>query len=118
MTSHFTAIVNALQERRARPRLTPDQKAAPKDVSRTESIRALLRESGPLTSRQIALILNLDRESLVGALLKADLHSGRAYFQDGRYHWDGKYDEQLQREIADAAHLLRKHGYSVTRIST
>lgn len=117
MSSHFTAMVTALQKRQSPFQPSNVLGAVNKEVSRTESIRALLRDSGPLTSRQIAVTLGLDRESLVGALLKADLHAGRAYFRAGRYHWDHDRNDDLQREIAGAICLLRKHGYRVERIS-
>lgn len=93
--------------------------SAPRDpgASRTESIRQLLRERGSMSALAVALELELPSPSLVGALLKADLHAGRAFHRGGEYHWDHTYDEQLAREIAEAIHLLKKHGYSVERIS-
>jgi hypothetical protein len=101
----------------ARPSFPCAPRRAPAAASRTERIRDLLREFGSMTALRIALELHLERPALVGALLKADLYAGRAFYRDGRYHWNFDHDEQQARDIAAAIRLLRKNGYSVERTS-
>lgn len=86
---------------------------AEKALNRTESIRQLLREQGPMRSSQIATAVDLDKISLVGALLKADIRRGRVTRVDEKYAWNHDHDEQLAAEIAAAVILLRRHGYAV-----
>jgi len=90
----------------------------PQVASRTEQIRNLLRDQGPLSATVVARELDLASSALVGALLKADMHAGRAFHRDGRYHWNHGHDEVLAREISAAVKLLTKNGYRVERIST
>lgn len=116
MTSPFTFMAATLGRLgHAGPAFPCAPRREPARISRTERIRELLRQRGPLSSAAIATELDLSTQGLVGALLKADLHAGRAFHQGGLYHWDHAFDEQLQREIAEAIHLLKKNGYSVER---
>lgn len=94
------------------PRLL--QQAEP---SRTEQIRELVRISGPLSAKAIALQLELERTDLVSALLKVDLQKERVRRIGPLYEWNHGYDEAQARELAAAVRLLRRHGYTVRRRS-
>lgn len=84
--------------------------------TKTERIRALLRTAGPKRSLEIVMELDLDiSASVVGSLLKNDLHKGAVVFQDGRYAWNPDYDQALAKELAEARDLLRRHGYLVEK---
>lgn len=116
LTSSFSWMAASLDRLPRAPWPMGRETAAPEARgSRTEQIRQLLRERGALTAVAIAVELDLTSASLVGALLKADLHAGRAFHQDGHYHWNQAFDEQQARAIAEAINLLKKHGYSVER---
>jgi hypothetical protein len=119
MNSPFTFMAAVLNGcgRIAQPPFPCAPRRAPAEASRTERIRVLLRERGSMSALGIALEVDLERPSLVGALLKADLYAGRIFHRDGEYHWDYIYDEQLACEIQTAIRLLRKNGYSVERTS-
>lgn len=85
--------------------------------TKTERIRALLRNAGPKRSLEIVMELDLDiSASVVGSLLKNDLHKGAVVYQDGRYAWNQDYDEALANEIYVATALLRRHGYRVEKV--
>lgn len=114
LTSPFPHMARALT---SLPRTPWPSMPAPAEpgTSRTECIRQLLRARMSMSAAAIALELDLPTASLVGALLKADMHAGRVFHRGGEYHWDYTFDEQLAREIAEAVHLLKKNGYSVER---
>ncbi|WP_290906319.1 hypothetical protein [Aquabacterium sp.] len=83
-------------------------------VSKTEMLRRLVREHGSLPGLSLAVQTDLPSSSLVGALLKHDIALGRIKFEGGRYCWNDDFDRCRQEEaIADAAALLRRHGWRV-----
>lgn len=96
----------------------PAMEALPKDLSRTERIRQLLKCAGrPLTAAEIAWDLN-DHfpdfgSHLVWLLLKYDMQKGRVLFTDNKYRWNHDYDTAEAAAIRAAAALLRKNGYKV-----
>lgn len=113
MTRVFSIMASALA-RPQWPTVSPvPRQNSKKALNRTESIRQLLREQGPMRSFQIATAVDLGSPSLVSALLKADLKAGRVTRVDERYAWNHDHDEQLDAEIAAAVRLLRRHGYAV-----
>ena len=85
--------------------------------TKIEWVRALLRTQGPLTAQQICLEVDYPHTSLVSASLKGDLAKGRIELRNGRYHYNHQFDDQLADELAQAAELLRRHGYEVRRKS-
>ena len=86
-------------------------------LTRTEQLRQLLRQRGPMTAQQLAEAVDLPRNTLVGALLKGDLHRGSVMFEGGRYEWQHGFDAELETELGRAAALLRRHGWAVSRCS-
>lgn len=87
--------------------------AQARGATRLGRIRDLLRDHGPLPAANIAVQTDLQHTSLVGALLKNDLHQGRVTLRAGRYHWNHSFDEAQAQRIKAAAQLLRRHGYTV-----
>ncbi len=83
------------------------------DASKTQAMRAYLKERGSATSAELAIEADLDRASLVGALLKTDIKRGGVQYRAGRYHWNEEQDQELAQQLRDAAALLRKHGWRV-----
>lgn len=112
MTSSFTHMAQALT-RPVWPFRSTAAAAEPAATSRTESIRQLLRQGGPMRAQRIATELDLPQTALVGALLKADLARGRVRLCNGIYEWNHDHDDALARELSAAARLLRRHGYRV-----
>ena len=89
-----------------------------KPLSRTETIRRHLKESGcAMTSEEIAFDLDDALPNfgshLVWLLLKHDVKKGRIVF-DGRYSWNQDYDTAEATAIRAAVKLLKAHGYGVT----
>ena len=96
----------------------PAMEALPKDLSRTERIRQLLKCAGrPLTAAEIAWDLNDHFPNfgshLVWLLLKYDMQKGRVLFTDNKYRWNHDYDTAEAAAIRAAVALLRKNGYKV-----
>lgn len=91
--------------------------AMPKGLSRTETIRRLLKAaSRPVTAAEIAF--DMDEfpnfgSHLVWLLLKYDIQKGRVLLQDGKYHWNHAYDTAEAAAIRDAVKLLKSKGYKV-----
>lgn len=105
----------ANQARKAWPCVAIAEERQQPQTTRTDQIRRLLRTNGPLTAQNIAVQLDLERVSLVGALLKADLQVGRVRRIGPLYDWNHGHDEAQARELAAAARLLRRHGFTVRR---
>lgn len=102
---------------RALPDWTASEPQA-KPLSRTETIRRHLRETGrAMTSEEIAFDLDEALPNfgshLVWLLLKHDVKKGRIVF-DGRYSWSTDYDTAEAAAIRAAVKLLKAHGYGVT----
>ena len=96
----------------------PAMEALPKDLSRTERIRQLLKCAGrPLTAAEIAWDLSDHFPNfgshLVWLLLKYDMQKGRVLFSGDRYSWNHDYDTAEAVAIRAAVALLRKNGYKV-----
>lgn len=80
--------------------------------TKTGRIRQLL-ERGPMRAVEICMEVELPDTGRVYALLKNDLRSGRISFHDGRFAISDSFDVALQRQLDEAARLLRRHGYAV-----
>lgn len=91
--------------------------AKPKGLSRTETIRRLLKTaSRPVTAAEIAF--DMDEfpnfgSHLVWLLMKYDIQKGRVLLQEGKYRWNHAYDTAEAEAIRDAVKLLKSHGYKV-----
>lgn len=89
----------------------------PKGLTRTETIRRLLRSSSrPVTAAEIAF--DMDEfpnfgSHLVWLLLKYDIQKGRVTLDRGRYSWNHAYDTAEATSIREAVKLLKTHGYRV-----
>ena len=85
-----------------------------KGLSRTESIRQLLRAANrPVSAAEIAFDLELPSSCTVWLLMKYDMQKGRVILQDGKYHWSHAYDTAEAAAIRDAVKLLKSHGYKL-----
>ena len=76
--------------------------------------------TGPKYASELALVAGIP-SSLVGAILKADIASGRVNRREGarghqQYELAAGFDERLRRRIARARALLVHHGYAVTQL--
>ena len=87
--------------------------------SRTESIRAVLRQAGrPMSAAEILLDADLPysaNTSLVSMLLKWDIRQARVRFEDGLYSWNSETAAAEAAEVRAALRLLRRHGYVCTQ---
>ena len=94
---------------------------APQNSSRTECIRAVLRQAGrPMSAAEILfdagdLLPYSANSSLVSMLLKWDIRQGRVRFEDGRYNWSSEAEATEAAEIRLALRLLHRHGYVCTQ---
>ncbi|WP_265281297.1 hypothetical protein [Verminephrobacter aporrectodeae] len=75
----------------------------------------MVKHQGPVKGAQIAIALDVPGNSgRVHALLKSDIQRGQISVAGGLFQWNWAYDAEQQRQLMDAASLLRKHGYKVT----
>lgn len=110
----FTQMATVLASQPAFPTATPVRKSRAGGVTRTDSIRDLLRESSrPLSAAEIAYDLDLPSSCTVWLLMKYDMQKGRVLLADGRYTWNHDYDTMEAQELRDAVKLLRRYGYTV-----
>ena len=112
----FTHMAGSLGSRPVPNWTLADPQAKP--LSRTETIRRHLKESGcAMTSEEIAFDLDDTLPNfgshLVWLLLKHDVKKGRIVF-DGRYSWSTDYDTAEAAAIRAAVKLLKANGYGVT----
>lgn len=87
-----------------------------KKVSRTETIRQLLKNSDHgMTAEEIVWDVEFPNFGLhlVWLLLKYDIKKGSVIFSNGRYSWNREYEGAEQTAIRAAKKLLLKHGYKV-----
>jgi len=93
---------------------TAPPKAGP---TRTDKIRCLLLERGPLTTTEIVRAAPdaAPTTAWVKALLEPDIKRGYVYKHEGKWHLAADYDPRLPRKIQNAITLLRQHGYTVRR---
>ena len=90
-------------------------------LSRTECIRAVLRQAGrPMSAAEILfdagdLLPYSANSSLVSMLLKWDIRQGRVRFEDGRYSWNSDAEAAEAAEVRAALRLLRRHGFVCTQ---
>ena len=108
-----------------RPSAAPAREApAQQNSSRTECIRAVLRQAGrPMSAAEILVVTGdllpygdyLRSTSLVRALLKWDIRQGRVRFEDGRYSWNSDAEAAEAAEVRAALRLLRRHGFVCTQ---
>lgn len=112
MSNPFNQIAATLASQPAWPfaSATPQPE---KGVSKTERMRAYLRQHGSATAATLADEGNLNTRALVGALLKGDLARGLVFRRNGRYFWNPQFDQAHQQRLAEAAALLRRNGYRV-----
>lgn len=87
----------------------------PKGMTKTDKIRHYLRTQGPANCHTLAMEAEVVSTSLVGSLLAGDIEKGRILFRAGMYHWNQQYDEALQKKLAAAAALLKRHGWTVSK---
>lgn len=96
----FLQMADTLARARpSRPRLPALKDRRRPAATRTDQIRQLVRISGPLSARAIALQLDLERPDLVSALLKVDLQRERVRRIGRLYEWNHSYDDGLAREL-------------------
>jgi hypothetical protein len=94
----------------------------PKNSSRTESIRVILRQAGrPMSAAEILFdagdqLPYSANTSLVSMLLKWDIKQGRVTFEDGRYNWNSETAAAEAQAVREALKLLRRHGYKCSLI--
>lgn len=84
--------------------------------TKASRVRELLRQNGPMSAAAICMEVEYPNTGLVSASLKYDVASGRITFFDGKYELNPAWDEDLHRRINGAKTLLKRHGFSVTRI--
>jgi hypothetical protein len=82
-------------------------------ASKTDCMREAL-STGQKTARDLAAAAGLSSTAAVGALLKADIRNGRVRHDSGLYWLNPNYDEEQRVELAKAAAMLRRHGYTVS----
>ena len=96
---------------------TQFQAAEPQSSSRTECIRAVLRQAGrPMSAAEILFdagghLPYSANTSLVSMLLKWDIKQGRVTFEDGRYNWNSEKAAAEAQAVREALQLLKRHGY-------
>lgn len=87
-----------------------------KPVSRTETIRQLLKAVGrPMTAEEVVWDVdfpNFGTDS-VWFLMKNDIKKGRVLLENGLYSWSQEYESAEATAIRDAKKLLELHGYVV-----
>ncbi|WP_157266491.1 hypothetical protein [Azohydromonas aeria] len=82
--------------------------------SRTELLLHALAEHGDLSTIELSEMTGLCSKRIWG-LLKAHIDSGRVVVHDKVWRINREWPaQQLQRDLARAAELLRQHGYTVT----
>ncbi len=98
----FAALVETLAR-------TPSQIRLPDEPdNRTGRMRQHLRDVGPATAAELGRLIGRSA-SRAASLLYWDIEHGRV-IKDGRmYRWASL----VERELHDAAQLLRRHGYRV-----
>ena len=114
---HMACALTLHQPRDWQP--SPHAGAIPKDVSRTERIRQLLRLEGrAMTDAEIAFDM-VDHfpnfgAHLVWLLLKYDIAKGRVrMIRAGLYRYNDEFDTTQAQALRDAEKLLKSHGYKV-----
>jgi hypothetical protein len=96
---------------------TERQAVEPQSSSRTECIRAVLRQAErPMSAAEILFdagdkLPYSANTSLVSMLLKWDIKQGRVTFEDGRYLWNSEAAAAEAQAVREALQLLRRHGY-------
>lgn len=82
--------------------------------SKTERMRAYLRQHGAANAATLADEADLATTGLVAALLKGDIARGSVFRKGHKYHWNPQFDSDHSNRLADAARLLRANGFSVS----
>lgn len=85
----------------------------PEDASLAARMRHVLSVQGPMTSVALSRAVGLASASLVGALLKHDRAIGRVSYCDGIWEIEPDYEESHAAQIAHAAAVLRRAGWTV-----
>lgn len=81
----------------------------------TDRIRHVIKREGVATAGWIATECGLQGGAAkVHALLSRDIERGRILFADGMFEWNEAWDQEQAKRLAEAAQLLRRHGYTVT----
>lgn len=112
--SPFAQMAATLAKKSAWPTSQEIRQERPKAGTRTDSIRALLREAGrPMTAAEIAFDLDLPSSCTVWLLMKNDMQKGRVTLLAGLYEWNHDYDTTEAQAIRDAVKLLKRNGYQV-----
>lgn len=115
----FEQMAAGLIGRPAWPTVKPVKpvKKADRRTSKTERMRAYLREQGEACAAVLAEEGDVETTGLVWALLKSDLASGRVFLRNGKYRWNPQFDEQLHKDLMAAKALLRRHGFEVVQVA-
>lgn len=82
--------------------------------SKTERMRAYLRQHGAANAATLADEADLATTGLVAALLKGDIARGSVFRKVHKYHWNPQFDTDHSNRLADAARLLRANGFTVS----
>lgn len=82
--------------------------------SKTERMRAYLRQHGAANAATLADEADLATTGLVAALLKGDITRGSVFRKGHKYHWNPQFDADHSNRLADAARLLRANGFTVS----
>ncbi len=110
----FTHMAATLARQPAWPTAPAVRKARDDGITRTESIRILLRDAiRPLSAAEIAFDLDLPSSCTVWLLMKYDMQKGRVILAEGTYRWNHDYDDAQAIDIREAVKLLRAHGFVV-----
>ena len=111
-------ITQALTARAPWPQVRgckPKAGGAAKAETKTARMLAYLKANGSASAHELADEADIDRACQVSAVLKTHIRRGQVQLVRGRYSLNEQYSVDLQKELAQAAALLRRHGYHVTR---
>jgi hypothetical protein len=96
---------------------TKRQTFVPQNSSRTECIRAVLRQTDrPMSAAEILfeaaeMLPHSANTSLISMLLKWDIRQGRVVYGDGCYFWNSETAAAEVAEVQAALNLLKRRGY-------
>lgn len=91
----------------------PPTNAEAKGETKTARMLAYLKAHGSASAHELADEADIDRACQVSAVLKTHIRRGQVELVRGRYRLNEQYEAGLQQELAQAAALLRRHGYRV-----
>jgi hypothetical protein len=83
------ALANMAGQLQARPVLSPES------GSKAAAMRRALQTRGQMTARELVEVARCSGTSVVGGLLKHDLHAGRVHFAEGYYSWNFDWEPPM-----------------------